>query len=249
MDPTGSVRSKKPPDRGAARLTPGPPPSPPTPSAREKLSMEASVAAMEYERLRQAGVLESAEELVNQQRQQIQELIGHLESSDRARDNLVACHKEEALALVEENKHLRMKVDHLNADIAAASFRAFESEKLNQTVTEELATSERLIAQRNKETRDITAQLGHLPVEVNKLSAANQELKADAEHWKQESIRLGSSSIKDQTLLEDRLTDLKRDLECQKTISQELNARAEEERVAKRCLVQLEADLLESQII
>eukprot|EP00923_Selenidium_pygospionis_P011999 GHVN01020470.1.p1 GENE.GHVN01020470.1~~GHVN01020470.1.p1 ORF type:complete len:942 (+),score=113.49 GHVN01020470.1:58-2883(+) len=237
--PKGLVRSKKPPPRRSPDENRSPSPQ----------DVEKSVAALEYEKLRQGAVLENAEALIDDQQAKIQELVSHLEASDRARNQVVSHANNEVKQVVEENASLRCRVDHLNADIAASAFRSHESERLNQVMAEELAHSENAIAEKMRDNQVLSQQLGSLPAEVSRLNIVNRNLAEEVERLTRDSIGMGSTTLRDQSSLEDRLAEVKRDLETHQDIARELNARAEESRIAKRCVVQVEADLLEHQTL
>ncbi|PPS97174.1 PH domain-containing protein [Cryptosporidium hominis] len=201
---------------------------------------------------REEKVLQDAEIVITTQRARIGELRSELERLNAEKIYWSNTHMKEMSDVIQENTKLRLQLDEMQADLNALRHTQDSTDNLITNLTEALGVAEsQLLAQEN-ELRSLKGMAGNLPIENNRLKEENQHLLAENEKLKRQQeentkksgeVRLSKDS--DSAAIQAVNKDLKKHAK----LARDLDFRTEELRVNKMCLLQLESDLLEHQLL
>ncbi|KAF7457618.1 PH domain-containing protein [Cryptosporidium felis] len=201
---------------------------------------------------REEKVLQDAEIVITTQRTRIGELRSELERLNAEKVYWSNTHMKEMSDVIQENTKLRLQLDEMQADLNALRHTQDSTDNLITNLTEALGVAEsQLLAQEN-ELRSLRSKAGNLPIENNQLREENQRLLVENERLKRQnednkkSMDLkGSKGSADNAAIQ----AVNASLNTHAKLARDLDFRTEELRVNKMCLLQLESDLLEHQLL
>ncbi|KAJ1607155.1 hypothetical protein OJ253_2490 [Cryptosporidium canis] len=201
---------------------------------------------------REEKVLQDAEIVITTQRARIGELRSELERLNAEKIYWSNTHMKEMSDVIQENTKLRLQLDEMQADLNALRHTQDSTDNLITNLTEALGVAEsQLLAQEN-ELKSLRGMAGNLPIENNHLREENQRLTAENEKLKRQqeenSKKLGETGASrgsDSAAIQAVNASLSKHAK----LARDLDFRTEELRVNKMCLLQLESDLLEHQLL
>lgn len=201
---------------------------------------------------REEKVLQDAEIVITTQRTRIGELRSELERLNAEKIYWSSTHMKEMSDVIQENTKLRLQLDEMQADLNALRHTQDSTDNLITNLTEALGVAEsQLLAQEN-ELKSLRGLAGNLPIENSHLREENQRLTAENEKLKRqqgESNRKPGESRSSKGSDAAAIQAVNADLSKHAKLARDLDFRTEELRVNKMCLLQLESDLLEHQLL
>ncbi|KAH8740323.1 hypothetical protein FG386_002835 [Cryptosporidium ryanae] len=205
---------------------------------------------------REEKVLQDAEIVITTQRNRIGELRSELERLNAEKVYWSNTHMKEMSDVIQENTKLRLQLDEMNSDLNALRHTQDNTDNLITNLTEALGAAESQLLSQDNELKRLRNLAGNLPRENNELREQNQRLLAENEKLKrlheENSRYLETNKLSKNGMLESENNSIQAvndSLKKHAKLARDLNFKTEELRVNKMCLLQLESDLLEHQLL
>ncbi|KAL7069546.1 hypothetical protein ACR3K2_01440 [Cryptosporidium serpentis] len=198
---------------------------------------------------REEKVLQDAEVVITTQRARIGELRSELERLNAEKAYWSETHMKEMNEVIQENTKLRLQIDKMQADLNALLHTQSSSENLISNLTEALAAAESNLLIKEGDLKKYEEIHSKLPQENEHLRNENQRLIVENEQFKraQEHSKdlAGNQFISDTS----QIQAINNNLLKHTKMARDLDFRTEELRLNKMCLLQLESDLIEHQLL
>eukprot|EP00918_Siedleckia_nematoides_P098954 GHVU01216513.1.p1 GENE.GHVU01216513.1~~GHVU01216513.1.p1 ORF type:complete len:220 (-),score=48.47 GHVU01216513.1:64-723(-) len=192
---------------------------------------------------------EEAEMCIYRQKQVIEQLSNEIDHMRNSQAAMVRDQTDELKTFISENTHLRLQLDGFKAELAATTSSTNTADKMTQDITQSLMTAEQALSERDAELSKMRTLLEGLPRENEKLRTENQRITSEVHKLRREAEHYSKSSQMEQDTMQQRLVEVRRDLESHRNMLKDVQRKGEEARVAKRCIVQAEGDLIEYQML
>ncbi|KAH7647069.1 hypothetical protein FG379_002760, partial [Cryptosporidium bovis] len=205
---------------------------------------------------REEKVLQDAEIVITTQRNRIGELRSELERLNAEKVYWSNTHMKEMSDVIQENTKLRLQLDEMQSDLNALRHTQDSTDNLITNLTEALGAAESQLLSQDNELKKLRNLAGNLPRENNELREENQRLLAENEKLKRSQeenrIYLETNKLSKNGLPEsdnNAIQAVNDSLKKHAKLARDLDFKTEELRVNKMCLLQLESDLLEHQLL
>ncbi|EEA07921.1 uncharacterized protein CMU_029970 [Cryptosporidium muris RN66] len=198
---------------------------------------------------REEKVLQDAEVVITTQRARIGELRSELERLNAEKAYWSETHMKEMNEVIQENTKLRLQIDKMQADLNALLHTQGSSENLISNLTEALAAAESNLLIKENDIKKYEEIHSKLPQENEHLRNENQRLIVENEQFKR--AQENSKDLTGNQFIPDTLQAqaINNNLLKHTKMARDLDFRTEELRLNKMCLLQLESDLIEHQLL